>query len=63
MEEGDPLEVEDSVGTLGDAGKLSELAKHVLEVEKIFVAGVSHAGVSVPSGCGMEGCAGALLDR
>jgi hypothetical protein len=61
MKERDALEVKDSVGALRDAGKLSELAKHVLEVEKIFMAGMSHASVPVPSNCGVEGCKGALL--
>ena len=63
MKERYALEVKDSAGALRDAGKLSELAKHVLEVEQIFVAGMSHAGVSVLSKCGVEECTEALLDK
>jgi hypothetical protein len=46
MQERATLEVENAVGTLRDARKLSELAKYILKVEQIFRARVSH--VSAP---------------
>jgi hypothetical protein len=47
MQEGYALEVKDSVGTLRNAGKLPQLAKYVLQIEKIFMASMTHASIPV----------------
>jgi hypothetical protein len=48
MKEGYAFEVKDSVGTLRDTRKLPEFAKYILEIEKIFIASVSHVCFPVP---------------
>lgn len=42
MKEGDALDVKDPAGALRNARKLTEFAKDVLEIEKVFRAGMSH---------------------
>jgi hypothetical protein len=44
MEERHTLEIENSVRTLRDARQIPQLTKHVLEIQKILVTSVSHAG-------------------
>jgi hypothetical protein len=47
MEERHAFEIENSVRTLRDARQLPQLTKHVLEVQKILAASVSHADTKI----------------